>query len=350
MTSTISVLMPVYNGEKHLCEAIDSILNQTYRDFEFLIINDGSTDKSVEIIQQYEDSRINLIHNKENMGLIYTLNKGLDLANGKYIARMDADDISLPDRLRTQVHFMDTHKDIGICGSWVEAFGGRENIIWKYPIDSAEIHCQLLFNCDVIAHPSTILRKNVLIEHNLKYRNEFAYAEDWAFWLEASRYTKIINIGKILLRYRLHVSNVNRVHQKEQNQTIRKIIKKYLSELDVDANPEEIEMHRWINLFNIDISTINKYEEWLCRLQKANEKRQIYPEPSFSIYLIVNWFNLLLRARGSGMWCIKRYVKSQFLNKYLLSKRKFESFYRILKFLVRCLIIREFRVHRNTDK
>jgi len=113
--SLVTVLMPVYNGEKYLNEAIDSILNQTYTNFEFLIINDGSTDRSVEIIKGYNDSRIKLIHNKKNMGLVYTLNRGLALALGKYIVRMDADDISLPNRFKLQLDFMEINTEVALC-------------------------------------------------------------------------------------------------------------------------------------------------------------------------------------------------------------------------------------------
>ena len=120
--------MPVYNGERYLREAIDSILNQTFKDFEFLIINDGSTDLSVEIIESYADKRISLAHNGQNLGLITTLNRGFDLACGEYIARMDCDDISLPDRLEKQVVFMDNHPEIGICGSWVSAISDEKLI------------------------------------------------------------------------------------------------------------------------------------------------------------------------------------------------------------------------------
>jgi glycosyltransferase involved in cell wall biosynthesis len=105
----ISILMPVYNGEKYLREAIDSILNQTFTDFEFLIVDDGSTDNSVEIINSYQNSRINLVKNDKNEGLVYTLNRGLSLAKGEYIARMDCDDISLPERLKKQIDFLDSN-------------------------------------------------------------------------------------------------------------------------------------------------------------------------------------------------------------------------------------------------
>ena len=122
-TPKITVLMPVYNGEKYLKESIESILKQTFRDFEFLIINDTSTDESEKIIRSFKDSRIKLIKNEKNIGLTKSLNKGLDLAKGEYMARMDADDISLPKRLEIQVAFMDKNPKIGVIGAWAKVIG-----------------------------------------------------------------------------------------------------------------------------------------------------------------------------------------------------------------------------------
>ena len=132
MNPLVTVLMSVYNGEKYLERAIKSILNQTFKDFEFLIINDGSTDNSVKIIQSFNDLRLRLIHNESNIGLIKTLNKGLKLSNGKYIARMDCDDISLPKRLSIQASFMEKYPEIGVCGSWVKIIGLGKKFINKY--------------------------------------------------------------------------------------------------------------------------------------------------------------------------------------------------------------------------
>ncbi|HAS7841575.1 TPA: glycosyltransferase family 2 protein, partial [Vibrio cholerae] len=137
----ISVVMSVYNGEKYLGEAIDSILKQTFSDFEFIIINDGSTDKTLEIIKSYmkKDDRIVLV-SRENKGLIVSLNEGLDLAKGQYIARMDADDISIKSRFEKQIEFLDSNPDIGVCGTWVEVFG--ENIKskkWKMPTQDPDL-------------------------------------------------------------------------------------------------------------------------------------------------------------------------------------------------------------------
>ena len=136
----VTVLMPVYNAEQYLREAIGSILHQTFTDFEFIIINDGSTDRSEEIIKSYTDTRIRYYKNESNLKLIATLNKGFDLAGGKYIARMDADDISLPNRLQLQFELMEKNPEVGLCGTWFENFTEEEPTgVAKYSPDHETI-------------------------------------------------------------------------------------------------------------------------------------------------------------------------------------------------------------------
>ena len=160
----VTVLMSVYNGEKHLREAIDSILNQTFGDFEFLIINDGSTDRTADILQSYQDSRIKIIHNEKNIGLTKSLNKGLKLAKGEYLARMDADDISYPNRLEVQYEYMEKNPNVGIVGSWNDVIDDIGNTIgfWKCNYSSEEIYYILNFrNC--LTHCSVLFKKELVI-------------------------------------------------------------------------------------------------------------------------------------------------------------------------------------------
>ena len=205
----VTVLMPVYNGEKYLEEAIKSILNQTFKDFEFLIINDGSTDNSVKIIESFNDPRLRLIHNESNLGLIKTLNKGLKLSNGKYIARMDCDDISLPKRLSIQVRFMEKHQEIGVCGSWVKIIGLEQSFINKYPQKHKEARAYLLFNTP-FAHPAVVVRKELVQKYQLEYNENYKHAEDYELWSRIIDYTKISNIPKVLLHYRMHPESASK--------------------------------------------------------------------------------------------------------------------------------------------
>ena len=196
----ISVLMPVYNAEKYIAEAIDSILAQTFTDFEFIIINDGSTDKTAEIIRSYKDPRIVFVDNEKNQGLITVLNQGLNMARGEYIARMDADDISFPERFAEQIEFMDAHPDVGLLGAQLQMFGDRH---WKsaYPEKIG------ILDANNINHPTVMLRKSVFDKYNLHYDHDYIAAEDYELWSRVVRYTKIVNLPDVLLKYRWHSAN-----------------------------------------------------------------------------------------------------------------------------------------------
>lgn len=221
----VSVIMPVYNAEKYVAEAIESILNQTFTDFEFLIFNDGSKDKSAEIVQSYaqKDSRIVFYNYQENRGLPETLNKGIDIAQGKYIARMDNDDISLPHRFERQLAFMENNEEVGLCGTWFSAFENNiENIVnvAKMPILDENIKVASLHYC-CIAHP-TVMAKTSLLKNN-KYDQSFYPADDYELWARLIPLTKLHNIPESLLLYRLHETNISREKTDIQQEIGRKI-------------------------------------------------------------------------------------------------------------------------------
>lgn len=196
--------MPAYNAEKYLREAIDSTLAQTYRDFELIIINDGSTDSTKEIILSYTDPRIVYLENEQNSGICVTLNKGLDEARGEYIARMDSDDIMMPERLTVQVYYMDEHPEIGACGSDVIVFGeGINDYLFDQVHDSDECAAGLIFN-PCFAHPSVIIRKRILDKNNISYDDEYRGLEDFRMWWEIAQLSRISNLSTPLLKYRHH--------------------------------------------------------------------------------------------------------------------------------------------------
>lgn len=203
----ISVIMPVYNAGKYLREAIDSILNQTFSDFEFLIYNDGSTDDSDEIIKSYIDPRIKYAKIKKNAGYVVLLNKGIEEARGEFIARMDADDISLPFRFEEQLKFMKENDEIGICGSWIEQFGNHSAIV-NLPSTNLDINTSLFYGTP-FSHPSVMIRGSVLRDNNLFYDNHYLFAEDYELFERMSLFTQAANITKVLLKYRLHGTQVS---------------------------------------------------------------------------------------------------------------------------------------------
>ena len=221
----ISVIMPVYNTcENYLREAIDSILNQTFRDFEFIIINDGSTNPETEkVIQSYTDSRIKYFY-KPNSGIIGALNYAIEKTSGEFTARMDSDDIALPQRFQAQIDFFEKHPDISILGTWMQTFGDSETII--KPLENVDFMAMLKECC--LAHPTVMWRTNDFEKYRFRYDPEYKYAEDYELWSRAVRFLKIANIPEPLLRYRFHSLQITNKHMTEMRQTAKRVQKNML--------------------------------------------------------------------------------------------------------------------------
>ena len=202
----VSVLMPIYNASAYLREALESVLQQTFTNFELLVMDDGSTDNSIEIVNSFHDQRIRLIKNTHNF--IATLNKGIDVAAGKYVARMDADDVMLPHRLETQFKFMESHPEIDICGSYAESFGIKQNVM-QSATEHKKIIASLLLNNSII-HPTIMLRRSIF-ENNaaLRYPEGYLCAEDYKLWtVLAANGLHFATIPEVLLRYRRSLTQV----------------------------------------------------------------------------------------------------------------------------------------------
>lgn len=276
----VTVLMPVYNAASYVAEALESILNQTYRDFEFLIIDDGSTDQSSQIISSYDDPRIRFHINDQNLGITRTLNNGLDLASGEYIVRMDADDISLPNRLERQVAFMDSNPDVGVCGTWFETFGESVDVC-RIPVAPEDICAHLLFH-NMLAHPAVCFRHQAFIEKGLRYDEQYLYAEDFQLWQRASEHFPIANIAEVLLRYNIHLGSISHTKQDVQAKTLRRIDKEALSRLGINASDAELDLHRCLGLSGEKLKNISldEVEHWLQRLLIANNTARHYSKKS----------------------------------------------------------------------
>ncbi len=202
----ISVLMPVYNGGRYLRTAIESVLCQTFHNFEFIVVDDGSTDASAKIIKEYAqtDKRIIYIRNHTHLGTTKSLNKGLSEARGKYIVRMDADDFSYPDRLQNQLGFMETHKDVGVSGGEVQVCDENLNIRFKrkYPFGDREIR-KIIFFYSPFAHSSTIWNRKKMMELG-GYNENFALSQDAELYFKVGKISKFANLKKVLIKLRMH--------------------------------------------------------------------------------------------------------------------------------------------------
>lgn len=276
ISKKVSVVMAVYNGEKYLKAAIKSILNQTYRDFEFIIINDGSRDRSLDIINEYlGDERIILINNFENKGLIYSLNKGIDKAKGKYIVRMDCDDISHKTRIEKQVEYMEKNLDVIVSGSGVNVIFEGIPLYRKYikgENDDETLKINSIFYSS-FTHPSVIIRKEYLIENKIKYEEKYKNAEDYRLWTRILANSKCGNIEEPLLSYRIVKKSVTRVANKDMDSirdVFKRIYKDYLSKFGIELSDYELELHFEICMIqNLDEFkySINEKEQYIKNLK-----------------------------------------------------------------------------------
>lgn len=230
----VSVIMSIYNEEeKWLKEAIDSVLNQTYSNFELIIINDNpSRQINDKIVSEYinKDKRISYHVNNKNIGLTKSLNIGFRYAKGKYIARMDADDICYPNRFEKQYHFLEQHKDIIAVGSWFEYFGKINKKNTEYRCAPNEVQNFLMIYTP-IAHPTVMIRKAELDRHQIKYNEDFRFAQDYDFFYQLSKVGKLANIPEVLLKYRTTEKQISSKNINQQQQFAISIRKKVISEL-----------------------------------------------------------------------------------------------------------------------
>ncbi|OMQ09871.1 glycosyltransferase [[Flexibacter] sp. ATCC 35103] len=280
----ITVLMPVYNCELYVKEAVDSILNQTFSDFEFIIIDDASTDSTVSIIKSYNDPRIQLIEKPQNSGYTNSLNNGLSIAKGEYIARMDGDDISLPERFAKQVAFLDANPGIILCGTLYQIIG--KNKISDHPLSHEEIKVKLISGC-YIAHPTVMIRKTVLEQNKVEYDVKKEPAEDYDLWSRLAFLGELANIGEVLLYYREHLlqtSNLRREKQEKVAQGIKiMMLQKVVPDLEnASFFPFDfslpIKQKGWAKEFKTKMKLLNL-------LVQENNKNKIYDSKLFSKFI-----------------------------------------------------------------
>ncbi|MBB3188412.1 glycosyltransferase family 2 protein [Microbacter margulisiae] len=306
----ISVLMPVYNVATYVQEAIESIINQSYTDFELLIINDGSTDTTRDKVLQFTDSRIRFIENEHNIGLANTLNRGIELAAGEYIARMDGDDISLPDRLKRQVDILDRHPDIDICGAGYRFFGSK-NYEVRYPQDHEAIKVGLLFGCCMII---PLFRKKSIVEAHLQYEQEFFPAEDYRFWTKCVMQLKMYNIPETLFLYRMHATQVSetRTNQSQMSDKVRTL---YLQKLFPALSQQDTQL--FISTFaeTKGISAINEVKAYDQCKQRILQANMLHPTLNQKALHQILQQHIVAKIRNFIVeeWFVERYT----LNRYI---------------------------------
>lgn len=332
----LTVAMPVYNGQKYLGEAIDTILAQTFDDFEFLIVDDGSTDNSLEIIKSYSDRRIRVISNSQNFGIAYTRNIALQEARGLYLAWTDCDDINYPSRLQTQIDFLEQNKSYGLCGTWMHRWEQKSIRVAKSKLDPEVIKGTLLFR-PAIWNATAMYRLDKIREFKLKFNTALPIAEDYEFYLKGSMYFPMINIPKVLYKYRSSDTSImnhyaSRISDSSRIHNI--VYQEALSYLNITPSPVELRLHSLLSSSTL-FESFNDFRScgrWLIVLKEKNRKKCLYEHSAFNKVLADQFFFISKKASRFGMktlFCYLRVAARHF---------RFTHPFHILKLAVRCAI------------
>lgn len=274
---TVSVILPVYNCEKYIFESVTSVLNQTFSDFELLIIDDCSTDATLSIIKSINDARIILIQKPKNSGYTDSLNMAIKLAKGKYIARMDGDDICLPERFAKQVAFLNANREVILCGTAIQMIGSDK--VLKHPVTHEEILVKLCFGTS-FCHPSVMVQKEILLENN--YDKSFEPAEDFELWTRLAFLGKLANLDTVLLQYREHpnqISNTNTSVQLNNAFRAKLQLLNHLSVLDFFTK-EEVSV-ALENVSHYSFADVKKSLQLFTYLINKNQKTLVFQADLF---------------------------------------------------------------------
>lgn len=308
MDKLISIALPAYNAENYIAECLDSLLAQTYTNFEIILIDDCSTDDTAQVAQRYHDSRIRFYRNEENLGIVHTLNRAYSLCRGDYIARMDADDTCLPERLEKQVALLESRPDVGMVACDLEMFGARSGVI-RYSTEPEIIRCRLLFSLQ-LAHNAWLFRRELLDVHGLAYRDEYRYAEDWDFLARASRVTRFSNVSEPLTGYRMFPQQSSQMHRQAQKAAADRVARDQLEYVGLVLMEEEFAVYRKgfgkreVLLSGGEMDVLVSVLE---RLEQKNREKQMYDEAALRQVIgeelfWLCYFNLMNKRKSGLRW------------------------------------------------
>ena len=296
----VSVLMPVYNGSDHVAESIRSILAQSLRDLELVIIDDGSTDNTMEIINSFADARIRVFQNDRNLKIARSLNRGLRLCRGGFVARMDCDDVCHPERLERQIKFLHEHPDISICGTFQKYFGGYHDRRNRTVVTHEEIVAALLFS-PTMFHSTVVFRASAVHDHALYYDENFEYCEDYELWVRAADSVRLANLPEYLSSYRWARRKTWEADEPGLMEGLRSIWSRQLARLGIVPSASDLHIHAIIAQRGMadTYSVLSQARAYLSRLIELNRVARIYDARCFVNQIRRVWRVLCLRVARS---------------------------------------------------
>ena len=327
----ISVLMPVYNAEEYLKDAIESILNQSYTNFEFIIIDDGSTDRSKAIVESYSDPRIVFVHCAENKGIVYQLNYGINLAKGEYLVRMDADDIAFKKRIELQYDFLKKNPSYSIVGAQamlINSIGEKVGITTDLPIESEAIKVFSLFFCPFV-HPTVLIKTEVLKKH--PYQK--VAAEDYYLWIQILQKYKAKNLEIPLLYYREHNNNSTKLRSIEFLKSLDTIYASAFNHIGFKLSLENLQLLNAMNGFSQKKLTslqFKQLDEFLNKLMKWNTKNNSFTKKTMYAIFQKVWYLACYKNKTNGLSALYSFYTSNYGRSQIFTKKH-------LAFIMQCL-------------
>lgn len=331
-TPILSVLMPVFNSEQFVAEAIESILNQTFKDFEFLILDDASTDKSLEIIKDFEkrDSRIKIYQNDKNLGVVASRNKLINLSKGKYIAWLDSDDVAIETRLKKQVNFLEAHPEIGMTGAYpiIIDENGKKIRKWWFETDPQKLKIELFFHSPFLSS-SVMIRKSCLPQNF--YDSKFAVAEDFDLYSKISENSDVANISEILVKYRINSKGLSKSNFEKMERLSVKVIEEHAERLGVKLDENTIKnMRKAKTSLQITWEEVAEIEKSLTLLKKLLLAKNDFKKNAVDEVIQKYWFETCRKSTYNGLRILKIFFKSQLFCKKLSLKDNCRIFVRAL--------------------
>lgn len=298
----LSVVMPVYNAAGHLRQAIDSVLGQTFSDFELLLLDDGSSDDGAAILASYQiDPRVRLLPSSSNQGLIATLHRGFAAARAPLLARMDADDVCAPERFARQVEFLRTHPEVDIVGCAIRFFGNTvEPRVFTFPCEHEQIRVAMLFYCP-LAHPALMLRRGLVDEGLMVFDEAFRHAEDLHLWSRLLLRKRAANLPQCLLDYRLHGGQVSSGQASAQYEASLRVRKLLLTEAGASPSSQDLELHESVILERVlpDARYLERLSAWFDNLLACNERSGYWQQQALAELLQAKFQEVERRVAAS---------------------------------------------------
>ncbi len=313
--TTLSIVMPAYNAAAYIREAVGSILSQSFRDFELIVVDDGSTDNSMEVVRGFGDKRIRILQNTTNRGIVYSRNRGNAAARGRYLAPFDADDVARADKFEKQLAFLDAHPEYGMIGSWARLIDARGRVMrqkWKVNAPPERIPAILLFR-NYFVQSSVVIRREAIPGEG--YAEGYDAVEDYRMWAEVARQHKVWNYPAFLLQYRIHQQGITKRESDQMAGRDAKVFPLLYEPFHIQLNKRNLQLLQTLkdNRPITDLKDLNDLEVFFLHLLSQNKKHKVVDQKQLVTVVSDRWVKACWLARGLKQKALLKFLRSPFL-------------------------------------